>query len=244
MKKTYRFPINPIVGIKTVFLLLVILAAGILYLKIQEPAKRSADFTRLQQESYQGVFFSMYAPEAFPEDIYPTYMGYDAVVCSHRIASFSDLSDYLETAFSSDNEVTHVFLMLDPLLLWDSSLHQNALFTASLEEKLLAYVDTYAGAEFTVIFSTPSLAYWQSHADDDLDTYCNVIRILAAPQEQRGVKCCRRPLHHAVSTERCHAVPGDGKLQQSGAVFRTGAAGSLFPCHLSRPVRLRSRIFR
>lgn len=185
MKKTYRFPINPIVGIKTVFLLLVILAAGILYLKIQEPAKRSADFTRLQQESYQGVFFSMYAPEAFPEDIYPTYMGYDAVGCSHRIASFSDLSDYLETAFSSDNEVTHVFLMLDPLLLWDSSLHQNALFTASLEEKLLAYVDTYAGAEFTVIFSTPSLAYWQSHADDDLDTYCNVIRILAASLSAR-----------------------------------------------------------
>lgn len=75
--------------------------------------------------------------------------------------------------------------MLDPLLLWDSSLHRDAQFSASLEEKLLAYVDTYAGAEFTVIFSTPSLAYWQSHADGDLDTYCNVIRVLAAPLSAR-----------------------------------------------------------
>ena len=163
-------------------------------------------------------------------------MGYDAVGCSHRIASFSDLSDYLETAFSSDNEVTHVFLMLDPLLLWDSSLHRDAQFATSLEEKLLAYIDTYAGAEFTVIFSAPSLAYWQSHADGDLDTYCNVIRVLAAPLSARenvtlsgpgrvahfqsrclrhsqGVKCCRRPLHHAFNTERCHAVPGYGRLQ-------------------------------
>lgn len=185
MKETHRSPLKLILGIVTVFLLLLLLGAGILYLKIQEPAKRSADFARLQQESYQGVFFSMCAPEAFPEDIYPTYMGYDAVGCSHRIASFSDLSDYLKTAFSSDNEVTHVFLMLDPLLLWDSSLHRDAQFSASLEEKLLAYVDTYAGAEFTVIFSAPSLAYWQSHVDGDLDTYCNVIRVLAAPLSAR-----------------------------------------------------------
>lgn len=75
--------------------------------------------------------------------------------------------------------------MLDPLLLWDSSLHRDAQFAASLEEKLLAYVDTYTGAEFTVIFSAPSLAYWQSHADGDLDTYCNVIRVLAAPLSAR-----------------------------------------------------------
>ena len=135
MKEKHRSPLKLILGIVTVFLLLGI---GILYLKIQEPAKRSADFARLQQDSYQGVFFSMCAPEAFPEDIYPTYMGYDAVGCFHRIASFSDLSDYLETAFSSDNEVTHVFLMLDPLLLRDSSLHRDAQSAASLEEKLLA----------------------------------------------------------------------------------------------------------
>lgn len=185
MKEKHRSPLKLILGIVTVFLLLLLLGAGILYLKIQEPAKRSADFARLQQEAYQGVFFSMCAPEAFPEDIYPTYMGYDAVGCSHRIASFSDLSDYLETAFSSDNEVTHVFLMLDPLLLWDSSLHRDAQFAASLEEKLLAYVDTYAGAEFTVIFSAPSLSYWQSHADGASDTYCNVIRVLAAPLSAR-----------------------------------------------------------
>lgn len=56
--------------------------------EIYEPGKRSADLGRLQQESYQGVFCSMYAPEAFPEDIYSTYMGYDAVSCSHRLTSF------------------------------------------------------------------------------------------------------------------------------------------------------------
>ena len=72
-----------------------IVTSGILYLKIYEPRKRSSDLGRLQQESYQGIFLSMSAPEAFPEDIYPTYMGYDAVCGSHRIASFSDLSDYL-----------------------------------------------------------------------------------------------------------------------------------------------------
>ena len=125
-----------------VMLILVALAAGILYMKIYEPGKRSSDLGRLQQESYQGVFLSMSAPEAFPEDIYPTYMGYDAVCGSHRIASFSDLSDYLETAFSSGNEVTHVFLVLDPLSLWNSSLHSDARFSASLDEDLLSYVDT------------------------------------------------------------------------------------------------------
>ena len=158
-----------------VILILVALAAGILSENIRA-WEAFLRLGRLQQESYQGIFLSMSAPEAFPEDIYPTYMGYDAVCGSHRIASFSDLSDYLETAFSSGNEVTHVFLVLDPLSLWNSSLHSDARFSASLDEDLLAYVDTYAGAEFTVIFSAPSLEYWQAHANGDLDTYCNVFR--------------------------------------------------------------------
>lgn len=36
-------------------------------------------------------------------------------------------------------------------------------------------------------------------------------------RHSQGVKCCRRPLHHAVNTERRHAVPGYGRLQQSGS---------------------------
>ncbi len=162
-------------------LLLAVLAAGVLYLKLYEPVKRSADFARLQQESYQGIFCSMYAPEVFPEDIYLSYMGYDAVSCSHRITSFSDLADYLETAFSSGNEVSHVLLVLDPLLLWNSSLHNSNRFNDSLDTKLLSYIDSYSGADFNILFSMPSLAYWQSHADGRSETYENVVRVLATP---------------------------------------------------------------
>lgn len=169
-----------------VVLLLVVLSAGLLYLKIYEPGKRSADLDRLQQESYQGIFCSMYAPEAFPEDIYLTYMGYDAVSCSHRIYSFADLADYLETAFSSGNDVTHVFLVLDPLLLWNSSLHSNDRFYESLDTDLISYIDSYSGAEFNILFSSPSLSYWQSHADGRSETYENVVRVLSAPLAVRG----------------------------------------------------------
>ena len=160
------------------------LFSGILYVKIYEPGKRSADLGRLQQESYQGVFCSMYAPEAFPEDIYSTYMGYDAVSCSHRLTSFSDISDYLETAFSSGNEVTHVLLILDPLLLWNSNFHNNSRFYASFDEDLLAYVDSYSGVEFTIVFSCPSLKYWQAHSSDT-ETYENLVQVLAAPLSVR-----------------------------------------------------------
>ena len=69
-----KIPWKLFTAIIMVMLLLVVLAAGILYLKIFEPGKRSSDLGRLQQESYQGIFLSMSAPEAFPEDIYPTYM--------------------------------------------------------------------------------------------------------------------------------------------------------------------------
>ena len=171
-------------GIVIVVLLLAVTAAGILYVKIYEPGKRSADLGRLQQESYQGVFCSMYAPEAFPEDIYSTYMGYDAVSCSHRLTSFSDISDYLKTAFSSGNEVTHVLLILDPLLLWNSNFHNNSRFYASFDEDLLAYVDSYSGVEFTIVFSCPSLKYWQAHSSDT-ETYENLVQVLAAPLSVR-----------------------------------------------------------
>ena len=166
-------------------LLLGIVTGGVLYYKFYEPGKRSADLQRLAQESYQGVFLSMYAPEAFPEDIYPTYMGYEAVGCSHRILSFSDLSDYLTAAFSSGNEVTNVLLVLDPMTLWNSSLHQNSRFYTALDEKLLSYIDAHPETAFTILFSTPSLQYWQTHADADLDTYCNLVQVLNAPLSAR-----------------------------------------------------------
>lgn len=172
----------------------------------------------------------MYAPEAFPEDIYSTYMGYDAVSCSHRLTSFSDISDYLETAFSSGNEVTHVLLILDPLLLWNSNFHNNSRFYASFDEDLLAYVDSYSGVEFTIVFSCPSLEYWQDHSSDT-ETYENLVQVLAAPLSVRenvslffpggeewlisilmpmtssGIKCCRCPLRHAAGIERHLAIP-------------------------------------
>lgn len=212
-----------------VMLILVALAAGIFYLKIYEPGKRSSDLGRLQQESYQGIFLSMSAPEAFPEDIYPTYMGYDAVCGSHRIASFSDLSDYLETAFSSGNEVTHVFLVLDPLSLWNSSLHSDARFSASLDEDLLSYVDTYAGAEFTVIFSAPSLEYWQAHANGDLDTYCNVFRVLASPLSAREnvTLCFPGQEEWLISNPDAYDTPTELTAEAARSVMLLVLSGSL-----------------
>lgn len=206
-----------------------IVTGGILYLKIYEPGKRSSDLGRLQQESYQGIFLSMSAPEAFPEDIYPTYMGYDVVRGSHRIASFSDLSDYLETAFSSGNDVTHVFLVLDPLSLWNGSLHSDARFSASLDEDLLSYVDTYAGAEFTVIFSAPSLEYWQAHVNGDLDTYCNVFRVLASPLSAREnvTLCFPGQEEWLISNPDAYDTPTELTAEAARSVMLLVLSGSL-----------------
>lgn len=206
-----------------------IVTGGILYLKIYDPGKRSSDLGRLQQESYQGIFLSMSAPEAFPEDIYPTYMGYDVVRGSHRIASFSDLSDYLETAFSSGNDVTHVFLVLDPLSLWNGSLHSDARFSASLDEDLLSYVDTYAGAEFTVIFSAPSLEYWQAHVNGDLDTYCNVFRVLASPLSAREnvTLCFPGQEEWLISNPDAYDTPTELTAEAARSVMLLVLSGSL-----------------
>ena len=173
-----------LICLAAVLLVLLLLSAGILWLKIYEPGKRSADLQRLQQESYQGIFCSMYAPEAFPEDIYATYMGYDAVSCSHRLASFSDISDYLETAFSSGNEVTHVFLVLDPFRLWNSNFHNNSRFYDSFGENLLSYIGAYSDVEFTILFSCPSIEYWQAHSSN-IETYENLVQVLASPLSDR-----------------------------------------------------------
>lgn len=61
-------------------------------------------------------------------------------------------------------------LILDPLLLWNSNFHNNSRFYDSFDEDLLAYVDSYSGVEFTIVFSCPSLKYWQAHSSDT-ETY-------------------------------------------------------------------------
>lgn len=202
-KPHQKSPVKILLAVFISIVLLGIVSGGLLYYKYYEPGKRSADLQRLAQESYEGVFLSMYVPKAFPEDIYPAYMGYDVVGCSHKIVSFSDLTDYLAAAFSSGNEVTHVFLVLDPMVLWNSCLHRNNLFYNALDEKLLAYVDAHPETTFTILYSTPSLEYWQSHASGELDTYSNVVQVLSAPLSARS-NCS---LHFASGQEWLIANP-------------------------------------
>lgn len=144
------------------FFFLIFAVAAIIFFLTQYAHKKSMreDLQKIASEEYQAVYLSMYEPDAFSEETFHYYIGTEAVKCTYRSRSFSDVSKYLDAAFASGNEITRVYLGLDSLKLWNSCYRNMEVWNRTLEEKIAPYIASHPDTKFKIIFSHPSLEYW------------------------------------------------------------------------------------
>ena len=71
-----------------------------------------------------------------------------------------ELSSYLDTALASGNQISSVFLSLDPAILWNSCRKNEAVFDEQLSAFILSYSDSHPEIVFEITLSSPSLSHW------------------------------------------------------------------------------------
>jgi len=170
------------VSLKNIIILLVVvlttLASLFVYRKYEEKKMKTEFMEQLAITQYDSVFFSMYSLENYSSEDFTTYLGTSPILSPFCIKKLSDISDFLDTAFESSNNIRTVYLGIDAEALWRSCQKDNNIVTSNLSQELLSYIANNPDITFEIVLSYPSLDYWTSFSTKKLDSLVETINTL------------------------------------------------------------------
>lgn len=129
-----------------IFIVICVLVVGCVAFLLNHYIKIQKDFTRLQEEDYDTVFFSMYPVDNYAEEDYAYFRGMDIVKTSYNIANGKILRQYMDTAKASGNVVSTVYLGVDP--------------ERAAKEDVVIMVQESPEVAFEIILAYPQIEYW------------------------------------------------------------------------------------
>jgi len=141
--------------------------------------KMAAELAQLSEGTYDSVLLSMHSSRYFTEEDFLTYLGQTAFVASRPLSDVEELSPYLDGALGTGGEISHVYLCLDPGLLWEAAGKDAKRWQSSLTDHLYSYIRKHPGVSFEVLLPYPQLDYWLSLSSEQLDALVTAYRTFA-----------------------------------------------------------------
>ena len=130
--------------------------------ELQLAEQREAALAALAEEEYTSVFFSMFSTPYILAEYFEYYTGIPTFKQDYAFSTTEEINEALDTVFSSGNDVSNIYLGLDPFLLYHTANDDIFEMDAALESGLLSHADHHPETVFKVILPFPSLDYWQS----------------------------------------------------------------------------------
>ncbi|MCI8381651.1 MAG: SGNH/GDSL hydrolase family protein [Lachnospiraceae bacterium] len=172
-KKTFRM------GIIIVIIFFSVLSGIYFYPSVSDRILLQKDLKRFSQDTYDSVFLSMHSPSGYTKENFLNYNGLHTSVSSREIQSMEELQCYLEKIFTSGNTVSHVFLLLDPDIIWNSCNRNDVQWGTALQKGLFTFVSDHPDTAFEILLPYPSLTYLlnmdEAALEDILAVYSNFI---------------------------------------------------------------------
>ncbi|MCM1541498.1 MAG: SGNH/GDSL hydrolase family protein [Blautia sp.] len=158
---------------KILLSVILVLAAAVgcffCYYRMRNGSIPLSDLRHFSRDSYDSVFLSMHSPAGYSPEEFSTYHGLNTLAASHEVRNMDELERYLDIAFSTDNLVNYVFLLLDPEIVWNSCGQDDSRWDAELQQGLFSFVSAHPGTIFEILLPYPSLAYWMDREPADLE---------------------------------------------------------------------------
>lgn len=151
---------------KMIICLLILFAAfGAFFLWPRPTAAQRSDFRRIDSETYDTVFLSMYPIDTYDEADYMYFRAMTILKADYILPDFSSLQKYMKRIAKSGNTVSTVYLGIRPDMV-----------TAG---ELSALTAAYPDVAFEVIIAYPSVEYWRQLSDPRyeqvLAAYCDFL---------------------------------------------------------------------
>ncbi len=145
------------------FILIILIVAFVFV--IRERGKVKADFERLENESYDTVFMSMYPIDYYEEEYYTIYRGMEIVKCNYQIPNSKMMQSYMDKINQSDNILTTVYLGIDP--------------EKTDNEEISKIIQDNPGVLFEIAFSHPPINYWTGMSEKKCEETLNKYQTFA-----------------------------------------------------------------
>ena len=175
---------HPKLIIAWVGIMILAAAAGLYFANHQTAQEKKQELQRLSTESYNAVFLSMMPTQTYKEEDFTTYRGINTLKVNAVAKNTQDVAEYLNAAFSSGNDITNLYLGLDPSLIWSSSHKKRARWDENISSDLLAYISAYPDITFEILLPNPNQTYWLKLTEDAMEetltTYSTLINTLSA----------------------------------------------------------------
>ncbi len=214
--------------ILTSLILLLFLCIGgalFFFLSSQEEKKhaleKQQDFSRMETESCSGIFLSMYPIDGYSEADFSSFRGLDILKCSYEAGSLTDISEYLGKILSTENNITNIYLGIDPLEVWESCHRSLSVWSENLESGLLQFAALHPEIQFEILFSYPSLKSRAETSDSDFDLWLTTCRSFLESVSLYSNFTCYFP------GSQNWLIANPGNYTENGGINRT-AANKLF----------------
>ncbi|MGN0168374.1 MAG: SGNH/GDSL hydrolase family protein [Acetatifactor sp.] len=176
MKKR-RIPIIPLV---IVGLILWTVGGSVICTKMLKNQQMELTLDALSMEEYQSVFLSMYDISTFSEEDFTDYRAIPTLKLDYCLDSADKINQMLDAVFSSGNQITNVYLGLDPLALWHSEKNDITKVQEAFETGWFAYADAHPEVTFEILFPFQSMSYWLSLEEGELQASLILYQQLAS----------------------------------------------------------------
>lgn len=142
---------------------------------------RNADIEALSRGDYEAVMLSMYTPEAFSAEEFEHFRGIPTVQAFHPFVNLADIGNYLEQSFFGNNNLSHVYIGLDPFVISGLYGHHASLYAKDYARYLTEYVEAHDDVLFELLIPAYSLSYLKTLSDSTytelIDSYRNLVNI-------------------------------------------------------------------
>ena len=162
-----------------------------------KPEEMRKDFERLENDTYNGIFVSAFATDNYAEDVFLTYRGVPVVIADYQMKKAEDYADYFNEAWASGNQITNIYMGVDPYALWEEAGGNQEKWEELISFNMTRYVVAHPDVTFEVLLPYDSLEKWlaldgeecQQRYEcyyafvDKLDDYANVTQYYVGGQE-------------------------------------------------------------
>ncbi len=142
---------------------------------------RISDLEALISQDYNGLLLSMYSPENLDEENFIYFRGIPTLKAKHSFENLADIGDYLECAYESGQDITSIYMGIDPALIAGHYGHHASLYSPQYERRLMNHVTANPQTHFEFLLPYYSLSHWlelsEEEREETLTAYRNFINI-------------------------------------------------------------------
>ncbi|MBQ4536046.1 MAG: SGNH/GDSL hydrolase family protein [Lachnospiraceae bacterium] len=144
---------------------------------------RKKDLTALKSQDYNCLLLSMYSVENLDEENFIYFRGIPTLKAGHSFETLKDIGDYLESAYESGQDITSIYMGIDPAIIARQYGHHASLYHPEYEKRLVNYITEHPDTHFEFLLPYYSLTHWlemsEAEQEEAFTAYQNFINIFS-----------------------------------------------------------------